>query len=168
MTCAHVLDLIDAGPFAGCSAAHLAAAWEHAQGCPTCGPALGAATALTAGLSQMPQVAAPPTLAASVLARIARIDEIAPASVPQGSNARSSTRDWSWWATAAGVVLVVLAMLPGPDGAATSGSGLLAIRGVTMGLVATPSATIATLLLATGLVVYMAGLFAPIRDRRRP
>ena len=74
MTCAHVLGLIDAAPFANYPAGHLDAAWDHARACATCGPALNAAAALTAGLARLPQPEPPAHLAAAVLARIARLD----------------------------------------------------------------------------------------------
>ena len=105
MTCAHVLGLIDAGPFADYPSAHLEAAWQHARQCATCGPALEAATALTTDLAGLARPAAPPDLTAAVLARIARIERPHPAPVaaemPE-TTALSSPRDWSAWATAPG------------------------------------------------------------------
>ena len=50
MTCAHVLGIIDAGPFADCSPADLAAARAHAMQCATCGMALATADAMTSEL----------------------------------------------------------------------------------------------------------------------
>ncbi len=38
MTCAHVLGLIDAAPFANYPAGHLDAAWDHARGAPPAVP----------------------------------------------------------------------------------------------------------------------------------
>ena len=52
MTCAHVLDLIDASPLADYPSARLDAAWQHARHCATCGPALDAATALAGDLAR--------------------------------------------------------------------------------------------------------------------
>ena len=60
MTCAHVLGLIDAGPFADYPQAHLDAAWQHARQCGTCGPALETAAALSTALAALPQFAATP------------------------------------------------------------------------------------------------------------
>src|SRR5688572_11629221 len=71
----HVLGLIDAGPFADYPSAHLAAAWEHATGCPTCGAARQAADAITAELTALPQPVPPSGLAELVMARITRIPE---------------------------------------------------------------------------------------------
>ena len=59
MTCAHVLGLIDSSPFGDYPRAHLDAAWRHARQCATCGPALAAATALTADLTALLQPAPP-------------------------------------------------------------------------------------------------------------
>lgn len=59
MTCSQVLGLIDAGPFADYPPAHVDAAWQHARHCPTCGPALKTATALTAELGALPEPTPP-------------------------------------------------------------------------------------------------------------
>ena len=75
MTCAHVLGLIDAGPFADYPPAHLESAWQHARQCATCGPAMEAATSLTIDLAALPQVAASPELTTTIPARIARTDQ---------------------------------------------------------------------------------------------
>jgi hypothetical protein len=73
MTCRHVLGLIDAGPFADASQAHLDRALSHAATCPTCGPALAASRALTARLRGLAQPAPPITIAATVMARVAAV-----------------------------------------------------------------------------------------------
>src|SRR6187402_2273976 len=63
MTCAHVLGLIDAEPFAAYPQEHLDAARAHARECPTCGPALEAASLMTAELRALPGPDAPEDLA---------------------------------------------------------------------------------------------------------
>jgi len=68
MTCAHVLGLIDAGPFADYPRAHLESAWRHARQCATCGPAMEAATSLTMDLSNLPQGAGSSELTTAILA----------------------------------------------------------------------------------------------------
>ena len=167
MTCGHVLGLIDAGPFADYPRAHLDAAWQHARQCATCGPALAAVTAFATDLVALPQPAPPPDLAASVLARITRIDQAhaarATAAMPE-TIAAFSTRDWSAWAAvlgglAAGLALVV-SMPPGDTARIDIVSP--GIRGMTAALVAMPSTTTGALGLAAGLVLYVAGLFAPL------
>ena len=173
MTCTHVLGLIDAGPFADYPRAHLDAAWEHARQCAACGLALEVATALTADLAALPQPAPPPDLTAVVLARITRIDQAqfapAAAAMPE-TGARSSTRDWWTWARALGGLAagltIVLSMPPGeraPIDIASSRVG-----GIAVGLVAMPATTTEALVLAAGLLLYVAGLFAPLGGRRRP
>jgi hypothetical protein len=41
-------------------------------------------------------------------------------------------------------------------------------RGIPAGLIAMPSTTMGTLVLAAGLVLYVAGLFGPLGDRNQP
>ena len=158
MTCAHVLGLIDAGPFADFPPAYLDAAWQHARQCATCRPALEAATALTADLGALPQAAPPPDLAAVVMARIARIEpeESAPAAA-DGS-------EWRGWAAAlgglgAGAAIVLLTHL--------GERPLMGLRRLPAGLDAMPSTITGVLALAVGVVVYAAGLFASLGGRRR-
>lgn len=142
MTCAHVLGLIDAGPFAGYPRAHLDAAWQHARECGTCGPALATAMALTTDLAALPQPAPPPDLAAAVLARVARIEQL-----HATSDAREAA-NWSPWATALGTLVaaiaIVVSMQPG-DG--------------------TPIPI--ALIVPASLALYVVGLFAPLREKRR-
>jgi hypothetical protein len=171
MTCTHVLGLIDAGSFADYSRAHLDAAWEHARQCATCGPALRAATALTAELGSLPQPSPPPDLTAAILARVARIEAATPApAAMMEARAPSVARDWSSWATALGGVATGLAIVWSTlrgDGAPID-NALPGVHGITAGLVAMPSTTTGALVLAAGLVLYTAGLFAPLGDRSRP
>ena len=169
MTCAHVLGLIDAGPFADYPRAHLDAAWQHARQCPTCGPALRAATALTSDLAALPEPVPPPDLAAAVLARIAQVERPAPAVAPMTeSTARLSARDWSSaWATALGSLAAglatVLSMRPGSAG--PTGLAWLEMGQMMGGLKAVPATSTWALVLAAGLAVYVAGLFAPLGGR---
>jgi hypothetical protein len=167
MTCTHVLGLIDAGPFADYPRAHLDAAWQHARQCATCGRALEVATALSTDLTALPQPAPSAELAPTVLARIAQAEQAqaarGPAAVPATGPA-SITRDWSAWATALGGVaaglVIVLSMASG-EGARISIASPK-VGGMTAGLVAIPSMTTDALVLAAGLVLYAAGLFAPL------
>jgi len=142
MTCAHVLGLIDAGPFADYPRAHLDAAWEHARTCATCGPALAAADRLARDLVGLPQPAPPPDLAAAVIARIARIEAEGPA-------IHDGAPDWSPWMTALGALAAGVAIA-----LSTTSGGEVAIDA--------RWAPVA----AAGLALYAAGLFAPLGEKR--
>lgn len=163
MTCAHVLGLIDAGPFADYPQAHLDAAWQHARQCATCGPALEASTALSSALTALPQLAAPPDLAASVLARIARGDaaELGPAVL--------ATPEWSPWLTAIGGLGAGLAIVLSVLGGEVVPLAITSeFRGLTGVLSAMPVTNTWAPVLAVSLALYAAGLVAPVRGRRSP
>ena len=163
MTCAHVLGLIDAGPFADYPQAHLDAAWQHARQCGTCGPALETAAALSTALAALPQFAAPPDLAAAVLTRVARGDAVQPAT------AAPATPEWSPWVTTLGGLgaglAIVLSVLGGDviPIAITAGSG-----GLAGALSAMPVTATWAPVLAVSLALYVAGLFAPVGGQRSP
>jgi hypothetical protein len=163
MTCAHVLGLIDAGPFADYPRAHLDAAWQHARQCATCGPALELANALTSGLRALPQAAPPPALTATVLARIARTEQTTSA---RAAEASPGTRDWPVWVTTTGGLAAGLAIVLSIPHTIDITSPRLG--GFTAGLVAMPDTTAGVLVLAAGLALYAAGLFAPVSGGRRP
>ena len=146
MTCAHVLGLIDAGPFADYPYDHLEAVRRHARGCPTCGPALKAAGLLAADLAALPHAVPPPHLEAVVLARIARADRRPAATSAAAPEGRSAFR-WMG-ATVAGSL--------------AAGFG---IHGMTIGQSAAPLAAVSMVAFAAGLALYLLGLFAPVRDR---
>jgi hypothetical protein len=154
MTCTHVLGLIDAGPFADYPRAHLEAAWQHAHQCPTCGPALETATQLTADLRVLAQPAPPPDLATVVLARVARVDEkyAAPVGVAPDGN-RLSVGDWSVWASAGGLMT------------ASAIAGTMPAAGGMRILIESPATQ--ALVLIAGLILYVAGLFAPLGRKDR-
>ena len=146
MTCVHVLDLIDAGPFAGYPPEHIAEALEHARGCTTCGPALAASTALVGDLASLAEIAAPPDLETSVMARIARLEDLPVA-------AEAAGRAWTPWALTLGAAVAAVAFVV----------GLATARRM---LAVSPEAL--AIALSIGLVVYASGLFAPLRDRQGP
>jgi hypothetical protein len=171
MTCTHVLGLIDAGPFVDYPRGHLDAAWQHARECATCGPALKAATALNTDLATLPQPTWPRDLAPAVLARIAQIEQLrsvqASAAIRERS-AAATTREWSAFAPALGGVAAALAIvLSMPPGGMPFDSPMLNVDMMRAGLVALPWTTTGALVLATGLGLYVAGLFAPLGGRRR-
>ena len=113
-------------------------------------------------LEQLPEPAPPSSLTATVMARIAREAEVTAAVAPVKT--RRELRPWIW--TFAGIGLVVALFVNGwlsigalPDfTSARIGLGratLVPIEGPTVWLV------------GLGLLIYLAGLFAPLRDRRR-
>jgi hypothetical protein len=174
MTCAHVLGLLDAGPFADYPRRHLEAAWQHARECATCGPAMELATELTRGLVALPQPTVPPNMTANVLARIAALP-VAPAEAPNEiSTARrtfAAARSGPVWATAVGglaasAALVVSVPPPADGGAVDAGAAAWASLGT--GMVALPSMTAAGLGLAAALAIYGAGLLLSAGPSERP
>jgi hypothetical protein len=153
MTCKHVLDLIDAGPFADYPKAHLDAAWQHARQCRTCGPALEVATEFTAGVASLPELSPPPNLSAVVLARIDELDERRSA-----VTAPSPTRERPTWVTAvAGLTAAFLIVLS----TWSTEAARFGIRGITTSA-GLPSTTAGTLGLLAGLALYVAALLAPV------
>lgn len=169
MTCTHVLGLIDAGPVADYPRAHLDAAWQHARQCPTCGPALEAATRLTAGLHALAQPAPPPDLARVVMARIARIEDKSASASVASPEARvgAGVADWSVRAAAVGALAAAMAIVT----SMTAGELPIymlspAVGGIASGMVAMPSSGACALVLAAGLVLYVAGLFGPLTGGR--
>lgn len=172
MTCRHVLGLIDAGPFADYPRAHLDAAWQHARHCPTCGPALEADAALTADLASLPYPAPPPGLAATVLARIAQSEPTDPAlaaAATREATSPSILSAWPTWATAlGGLGAGITAVLSAPlDRGAAIGVPWLPPPGLSAGFAAMPSSSLAALMLASGLGLYIIGLFTSFDRGRR-
>jgi hypothetical protein len=170
MTCPHVLGLIDAGPFADYPSAHLAAAWEHARHCATCGPALQAAKAISVDLTALPQPAPPPELAASVMARIARIHQptAADAAAPIRETADGASTRYSWaWAPALGVLSAAFAIVLLFKSGDAARAGLWSARtpSLTAGVLTMPELTSGTLALVACLLVYAVALFAPVGRR---
>jgi hypothetical protein len=89
-------------------------------------------------LEDLPRPEPPPDLAAVVLARIARIDETAPA--PSTTPAPSA---WPVWVTACGALAAAFAFVSAPA----------------------PGADWTwPVVLVVSLVIYVAGLFAPVRN----
>jgi hypothetical protein len=146
MTCGHVLGLIDAGPFAGYPPEHIAAALEHARTCPACAPALAASTALAVELSERPQIAAPPDLEKTVMARIARLED-------QPAVRAAASHAWTAWAVMAGAMA-----------AATAFAIVVAIARNIL----TVKPDVVLVLLTVSLLIYIAGLFAPLTTRESP
>lgn len=165
MTCAHVLGLIDAGPFAEYPPEHLDAAREHARQCPTCGPALAMATTLQSELATLPQPEAPADLAGIVMARIAQLPEpdVAAATGKQLAASPVRRRDWTPTVTAIGGLVAGLAMiLTMPSGVEGLG-GFVTPRLSGDALATMPATVPAALAIGSGLTLYIVGLFGPVR-----
>jgi hypothetical protein len=165
MTCTHVLALIEAVPFEDYPRAHLDAAWLHARACVTCGPALQRATELATNLVALPLPKPSSEFATTVMARIAQVEQAQPAQV--AAQGASMARDWPAWAAApgalAGGVVLLLSMtseeMPMMNLTSSVGTGVT-------GWLSRPMSTNA-LVLAAALVLYAAGLFAPLSRRHR-
>jgi hypothetical protein len=171
MTCAHVLGLIDAGPFADYPRLHLEAAWQHARECATCGRALRMATALPAELAALEQPVPSPDMTAIILARISQVDEPRPADVGMAMSSTrplSSPHDRSAWAAALGAlavgVVVIVSMLPSEAVRINFAAPAVEMK---TGLVAMSSTPSDALVVAAGLIIYAAGLFGPLSSRSR-
>lgn len=160
MTCAHVLGLIDAGPFADYPPEHLEAARAHARECPTCGPALEAATVMTAELRALPGPDAPGDLASIVMARIAQLPE--PGSAVAAATVRRA--DWAPTLTVLGGLVAGLALiLTMPTGAEALGDFVTPRLSAAGALATVPSSGPAALAIGAGLLLYVKGLFGPVR-----
>jgi hypothetical protein len=167
MTCAHVLGLIDAGPFAEYPQEHLDAARAHALECPMCGPALEAASVMTAELRALqPAVDAPGDLASIVMARIAQLPE--PESQSAGATLHAGAlrrRDWAPSLTALGGLVAGLALiLTMPTGGEALGAFVTPRFSAAGALAAVPAFGPAALAIGGGLLLYAVGLFAPVRS----
>jgi hypothetical protein len=164
LNCSHVLGLVDAGPLADFPREHRDAARRHALSCPTCGAALLASETIDTALAALPQPAVPRDLAAGILARIARIDEPAPASVRAASASRvSSFRGYpSLAAVAAGAVLAIGVLASGPSPIEVQSLGFAR---TSMGLVVMPVTIAGAMGVAGGLALYALGLFMPLAVR---
>lgn len=120
---------------------------------------------LTPVLSRLPEPMPPSTLTATVMARIEREAEQraeAKAAVPV-----SRAREWQAWLwTFSGAAIVMLVFIKGW----LASGGLPSVTSARIGLGHAPLMPVGTsvsLLLALGLVAYLAGLFGPLRTRAR-
>ena len=163
MNCSHVLGLIDAGPFADYPREHRDAARRHALSCPTCGPALLATETIDTGLAALPQPAAPRDLAANVMARIARIDEL-PIAGPAPAVARPSSLRWdpALAAVGAGTALAVGVLVSGVSPIDVQSLGFAR---TSTGLVVMPATIAGAMGVSGGLALYALGLFLPVAVR---
>jgi hypothetical protein len=161
MTCAHVAALLDAAPFADLTAQQLDAAHAHAATCATCAATRAQLEALTSHLRSLPMPAAPSSLAATVQARLARIDEsreTVPA--PRPSLVPHPVRSFA--AMLAGVVLIALAS----KGLIAMASPFDVLRGrigaIGLAAVTRPDHLSAAAMLVAGLCLCVYGLSVPM------
>jgi hypothetical protein len=120
---------------------------------------------LTPVLSRLPEPMPPSTLTATVMARIER--EAGQRANATLTVARSRSREFqTWFWTFAGIGLVLMVFI---NGWLSSGvlPSLTAARIGFNRVPLMPAGTSVSLLLALGLIAYLAGLFAPLRSRGR-
>jgi hypothetical protein len=121
---------------------------------------------IEARLARLAEPASPPALAATVMARIARASAPGPATAGQAVRPPATVRGGSLgglWAFI-GTVLVIGVVVHGWI-ATGSAPDLLSSRIGNGGLVLMPVQGWTSLLLCAGLVLYLRGLFAPLRRR---
>jgi len=120
---------------------------------------------LTPVLSQLPEPMPPSTLTATVMARVEREAELrADPMIAVPARRARELQTWLW--SFAGIALVMFVFVNGWLSAAS----LPDVTGSRIGLNRAPLMPIETsvsLLLALGLLIYVAGLFAPLRSRGR-
>jgi hypothetical protein len=164
MRCAHVLKLIDAGPFAACSRADFEAAQAHALHCLTCGSAWTLMGELERDLAALGEPTSPPDFTAAVLSRIAETTTLAAGSVHSEAAAPDGQR-WPAWAGALGGAAAVVAI----QSMAALEPALFTPRTgtITASLIALPPVQPAALALALGLLLYAKGLFSVTDSTRR-
>jgi hypothetical protein len=120
---------------------------------------------VTSELGRLPEPAPPSTLAATVMARVARLPEpeALPAPGERGRARIAARREWPAWAWALSGVVVVFAAHVYDWRVAGRWPDLMSSRigGVLPAVL--PVEGLAAPILALGLVLYLAGLFAPLR-----
>lgn len=163
MTCAHVVALLDAAPFADLSPQQMNAARRHAATCESCGRAMAQIAALTAGLRSLPMPAPPPSFAAAVSARIARADAMR--DPPPVAASVVSHRLRALAAIAAGLLLIAMScrglLTPTrPVDLLMGRVGSVAFSGA-----ATAAHPLAVAVLMSGLFLCVYGLSAPFAPR---
>jgi hypothetical protein len=173
MTCTHVLGVIDAGPFVDVPRAQREAALAHARQCQACRVALEASVLLSVDLAALPEPAAPPELAASILRRIEGVSRARAVAEAERTAERprslSGLRDWPAWSTAFGGSVaglsVVLSMPRVHDALAewpqTADSRVVA------NLLEQGPGIVGGVVLVAGLLLFAVGLLAPLGDRNR-
>ena len=172
MICKHLLALIDALPLAEYPPGQLEAAERHARDCVRCRSALTAAKALEIELHRQPEPAPPAGLAAAIIARTARLDDERATTSRDASwvaaiKARSDRRAWA--AAIAGLAVGLGAqgyrLLSGESTLNLTSSR---IGGGMDGVIELLHGGPAVVVLAAGLLLYLAGLFALLGTTEAP
>jgi len=169
MTCTQIDARVDALPFGEWPPAERKAADEHARLCDRCRATLAEARQLAGALSRLAEPVEPAALAAATMARIARLDDTR-AAAAGAQDLREAAR-----ADRRASLLVLAGQLAGIAalGAIAFANGSLPDvpsprLGVgTEGPLSVPETMPAALVLATGLALYLAGFFAPMRRSSR-
>ena len=161
MTCRHVIDVIDAGPFVDHPGGHMEAARAHAGRCEACGRALQLSEALTAGLEAMPLPGPSRDLTQSVLARIATIDQRVPrAEVAQIQTAQSAEPKHRPWLPTLGAIAAAAAIVIVTVTESSSEGSVAPSLGLRMGMLGTSGTLSHVLASALGVTLYVFGLCA--------
>jgi hypothetical protein len=120
---------------------------------------------LTPVLSRLPEPLPPSTLTATVMARIEReAEQRAEASIAEPVTRPRELQVWLW--TFVGLTLVLIVFINGWGSGGFVPNFTSARIGLAHAPLMPPEARV-SLLLALGLVAYLAGLFAPLRTARR-
>jgi hypothetical protein len=165
MTCAHVLDLIDAGPFAVCPVEHLAAARAHARNCATCGPALATMGQMETELLTLRNQSSVPDFTTAVLSRIAgsRHAQVLPL------ERATAGRLWQPWLAGVGAAGALAAVAATQWTASALVTTFAPRTGtVTASLVGLMPAEPAAFVVALGLLLYANGLFSLVNASSAP
>ena len=164
MICKHLLALIDALPLAEYPPSQLEAAERHARDCVRCQSALSAAKALDFELKRQPEPAPPAGMAAAIIARTARLDDDRATASRDASRVaaiKAGSDRPAWAAAIAGLAVGLGAQAY----RLLSGESTLNLTSSRIGggmdhviefLYGGP----AVVILAAGLLLYLAGLFA--------
>jgi hypothetical protein len=168
MTCAHALGLIDAGPLVLSRAEEREAAARHADVCPTCRPARTLAAMLDAGVSAWPSIELPRDFSPTVMARIEALDRrrAEMAAVADSSERRTREHQWSPIAMATGALAAGVAVSTMADGQAASFAATERLGHIATNAIASPANLGGLLAMFASLVLYAAGLFAPLTSGR--
>jgi hypothetical protein len=168
MTCAHVLGLIDAGPFVLSRATELEAAWRHAEGCPTCRHARAVIGTLEAGLSAWPSTELSRDLAPGVMAGIEALDRrrAEARTLEDAGESRAREHQWSPIAIATGALAAGVAVSSIGEGQSSSLAVTERLGHIATNALASPANFGGLLAMFAGLLLYAAGLFAPLKSGR--
>jgi hypothetical protein len=159
MTCRHVLDVIDAGPFVAHPRHQVQAVQRHVGQCTDCAAARRFSERLTEQIKEMPSPALSRDLTESVMSRIAAADgRLKPAATRQP--VRQQERH-SKWVQAAGVAMAAAAVVLVTTSASLSGEWLNpSVAGFRISLFGMPHVGMELSSAALGAMLYAIGLFA--------